>query len=88
VRPMPSHHSPRPKLIKLALSAAQQADKLVKQKDPAIADTLAAAYAADGDFEKALEAQERAVDLAKGTPLEKDPSLKQRLEQYRKAAKK
>ena len=76
------------KLVKLALSAAQQADKLVKQKDAAIADTLAAAYAADGDLDKALATQERAVDLAKGTPVEKDPSLKQRLEQYRKAAKK
>src|SRR5262249_34282352 len=72
------------KLVKMALSAAQQADKLVKQKDPAIADTLAAAYAADGDLEKAVETQERAVDLAKGTPLEKDPTLKAHLEQYRK----
>jgi len=39
------------------------------------------------DFTKAVETQERAVRLAKGTELEKDKDLTDRLEQYKKAAK-
>jgi tetratricopeptide (TPR) repeat protein len=75
-------------LIKLAFDAAKRADELMHGKDGAIADTLAAAYAAQGDFAKALQAEERALDLAKGTPLEKDETMKQRLEEYKKAVKK
>ena len=42
----------------------------------------------DSDAAKALETQERAVKLAVGTQFERDPDLKTRLEQYRKAANK
>src|SRR5262249_298016 len=73
---------------KLALKAAQRADELKSSKDGMIADTLARAYFVTGDAAKALETQERAIKLAKGTPLEKDEEMKQRLEEYRKAAKK
>jgi thiol-disulfide isomerase/thioredoxin len=79
---------PDPKLVKLALAAAQRADELGKGKEGHIADTLARAYFLNGDVAKALELQERAVTQAKGTPFEKDPGLQQRLEEYRKAAKK
>jgi tetratricopeptide (TPR) repeat protein len=79
---------PDPKLVKVALLAAQRADELAKGKDGAIADTLAKAYFDSGDPAKALEAQERAMTLAKGTPLEQDQSMKERLEQYKKAIKK
>lgn len=79
---------PNSKLIKLAIEAAQKADELTKKKHAAIANTLAKAYAANGDFSKAVELQERAVEQAKGTDLEKDEGLKKRLEEYRKAAKK
>jgi hypothetical protein len=41
-----------------------------------------------GNTAKALEAQERAVKLVEGTPIGKDPTIKERLEEYRKAAKK
>ena len=38
-----------------------------------------------GDAVKALAAQEKAVQMAKGTQFENDESMKARLEQYRKA---
>jgi thiol-disulfide isomerase/thioredoxin len=83
----PDHKNPAPELLKTALAAAERADELSKKKDPAIADTLAAAYAAAGDMQKAVEAQERAVKLAKGTEQEQDKSLTEHLEKYRKALK-
>jgi thiol-disulfide isomerase/thioredoxin len=79
--------NPNRKLMQLGLRAAQRADELAKGKDGAIADTVAKAYFETGDAAKALEHQERAVKLAVGTPLEQDPGLKSRLEQYRKATK-
>jgi len=79
---------PDSKLMKLALRIAEKADKLAEGKDGAIADTLAKAYFENGEPAKAVEAQERAVKQAKGTPLEKDASLQERLEMYKKAVKK
>ncbi len=73
--------------VKLALRAAQRADGLVQSKDPGIADTLAKAYYDAGSPAKALETQERAVRLAKGTPAENDPGVSARLAQYREAVK-
>jgi thiol-disulfide isomerase/thioredoxin len=71
--------------VKLALKAAQRADELTQSKDAGIADTLAKAYLDAGNPAKALETQERAVRLARGTPTENDRGLRERLEQYRKA---
>jgi thiol-disulfide isomerase/thioredoxin len=79
---------PDANLMKLGLRAAQRADELKGGKDGAIADTLAKAYFESGDAAKALETQERALKLVEGTPQGNDPGLKERLEQYRKAAKK
>jgi thiol-disulfide isomerase/thioredoxin len=76
------------RLVKFALQTALRADELAKGKEGAIADTLAKAYFDNGDVAKALETQERAVKLAAGTALEKDASIKDRLEQYKKALKK
>ena len=56
-------------------------------KDGAIADTLARAYFANGKVDDAIKTEERAISLAKGTPLEKDESLAKSLEEF-KAAKK
>jgi thiol-disulfide isomerase/thioredoxin len=75
---------PSPEDATICLKAAIRADELTKARDGGIADTLAAAYYAAGDIAKAMEAQERALVLAKGTPLEKDASLKQRLNLYHK----
>jgi tetratricopeptide (TPR) repeat protein len=77
-----------PAAVKLALKAAQRADELAQGKDPGIADTLAKAHFDAGDPAKALEAQERVMRLGKGTPIENDPGVKARLEQYRKAVQK
>jgi hypothetical protein len=56
-------------------------------KHAAVADTLAAAYAADGDLAKAAEVQAKAVALAKDTEFGKVKSLQERLERYKKALK-
>jgi thiol-disulfide isomerase/thioredoxin len=79
---------PDPRLMKLALRAAERADELAGGKDGAVADTLAKAYFETGDAAKAVATQERALELVKGTPLEKDKDMKDRLEQYKKAAEK
>jgi thiol-disulfide isomerase/thioredoxin len=79
---------PGRKLLEFAVETAQSADKLAEEKDPAIADTLGKAYFDSGDVNKAVETQERAVRLAKGTPFEQNKDITDRLEQYRKAAKK
>jgi tetratricopeptide (TPR) repeat protein len=78
---------PSSKLIQLAVESAKKADELAKEKDAAIADTLAKAYFDSGEISKAVETQERAVKLSKGTPYEQDSGMKDRLEQYKKAVK-
>jgi len=77
---------PGSKLIQFAVEVAQRADKLADAKDAGIADTLAKAYFDNGEVRKALESQERAVRLAKGTAYEKDKGITDRLEEYKKAA--
>jgi thiol-disulfide isomerase/thioredoxin len=77
---------PSREMANLALKAAQRADMLGLQKDAAVADTLAAAYFALGDVANAVKTQERAVALAKGTPMEKEAGLAATLERYRSAA--
>lgn len=78
-------HKPGPKLLKFAAKAAERADELEEGKNPYIADTLAKVYFDSGDAAKALETQKRAIANAKGTDLEDEPGLKERLEQYQKA---
>jgi thiol-disulfide isomerase/thioredoxin len=73
------------KLLKFALKAALKADNLEKREDASIADTLAKAYFDNGQLEKAIETQERVVELAEGTQLESDPGVKKRLRQYKRA---
>lgn len=70
-------------LVTAAVKAALRADDLSKGKDPAIADTLAAAYFADGKAAKAVQTQERAIAIAKGTQFERDPSFGQHLAKYK-----
>ena len=52
---------PNAKLLEMAVESAKKADELVKEKDPAIADTLAKSYFDSGNVAKAIETQERAV---------------------------
>jgi thiol-disulfide isomerase/thioredoxin len=75
-----------PKLLKFALRVATKADKLKDSEDPSIADTLAKAYFDNGQLDKAVETQERAVKQIEGTDNEQvGAAMKKRLRQYRRA---
>lgn len=82
----PRRPKPSGPLAKAALETALKADQAAGGKDFGTADTLARAYFVNGDVKNAVAAQERAVRLAEGTEAANDPALKQRLEEYRKAA--
>jgi thiol-disulfide isomerase/thioredoxin len=77
---------PSSQLVEFALVIARQADELARERDGMIADTLAKAYFDAGNVSKAVETQERAVRLMKEAGQE-DQGVKNRLEQYKKAAK-
>jgi thiol-disulfide isomerase/thioredoxin len=80
---------PSPKLIEFAVETARRADEMADAKDAGVADTLAKAYFDSGNAAKALENQERAVRLAKGSPYEAQiDEMKERLVKYKKAAEK
>ena len=51
---------------RLAVELGERAAELTGHKDAGILDTLAAAYAESGDFEKAVEHENRAIELARG----------------------
>jgi thiol-disulfide isomerase/thioredoxin len=70
--------------LKLAMKAAFRANELTQGKNPAILDTLAKVHFDSGDTAKAIEVQQKAVDLADD---EMKEDLTQRLEQYKKAGK-
>jgi thiol-disulfide isomerase/thioredoxin len=79
---------PSEKLIEFALETARRADEMAESKDAAIADTLAKTYFDAGQATKAVETQERAIRLIKGSPAEAQiDEFKERLEKYKKAAK-
>jgi tetratricopeptide (TPR) repeat protein len=65
---------------KKSVENASKADELTGGKDPAVLHTLAAAYAESGDFAKAQEWQEKAIELA---PEEWKKELRARLELYK-----
>jgi thiol-disulfide isomerase/thioredoxin len=82
---------PSAKLLQLAHELARRADEKSDGKNGAIADTLAKTYFDSGDVAKAVETQERALRLIKKNgqiPAEQIQSMEQRLEEYKKAAKK
>jgi len=69
-----------------ALVDAQKAVELSQGKDPMILDTLAAALAEAGDFERAVEAQKKALSLTKGASklLGKDGPVRLKLYEQKK----
>ena len=78
---------PSAKLIEFAVETARTPTKWPIAKRRAIADTLAKAYFDSGDVAKAIETQERAVRLVKGSQYEAQlDSFKDRLEEYKKKA--
>jgi hypothetical protein len=83
----PERAKPSPQVLPLAEKAALRADALSSQKDPQMADTVAAVYFAEGKVDKAIATQERAIKLAAGTPLAEQPVLKEHLVKYKRARK-
>jgi len=76
--------APDPKLRdgKKALEAAKKAVDMIKYRDGRFLDTLAAAYAESGDFDKAVETQQKAIDDPEFMKDDGDGARK-RLELYR-----
>lgn len=71
--------------LDLALEAASAANALTGGKDAAILDTLARVYAWKGNLDKAIAVQEKAVDLAAGTPMA--DGIRASLDEYRSKKK-
>lgn len=74
----------------VAITLAKRAVELTNESDGAILDTLALAYFQKGDSRKALELQKKAVELITkaGAPEDMIDEMKERLEQFEKAANK
>jgi tetratricopeptide (TPR) repeat protein len=67
-----------------AIRLAERASAATGNKEPGMLDTLAAAYAAAGQFPKAIETAQKAVDLAKTTGQDKlAGEIQGRLDLYR-----
>jgi len=71
-----------PAAAQFALKVAKRAVEVTEGKDAAVLDTLATAYWATGDKKNAVATQQKAVALAKGTPMEKE--LAARLAEFKK----
>jgi tetratricopeptide (TPR) repeat protein len=68
---------------KLALEYAKKACELTEYKEAHIVSTLAAAHAESGDFAKAIEWSEKAVELGRQEVNEQQEQLEAELESYR-----
>ncbi|HEY1188100.1 MAG TPA: tetratricopeptide repeat protein [Gemmata sp.] len=66
-----------------AVEVAEKAQKLTAGSDPAVLDTLAAAYAETGAFDKAIEWQEKAIKLSGAKPGNAAAPMEARLALYR-----
>jgi len=65
-----THHDARIRNSSEALTLAKKACELTSYKRPDLIDTLAAAYAANGDFDQAVTMQEKTLRLARETQYE------------------
>ena len=72
------------KNLKIAMKAALKADELSGHKDAAIIDTVARVYFLEGNIDKAIELQKKAIGLAQG--MMKD-MLREALAEYEAAKK-
>ena len=67
----------------LALELAQRACAISKNKNPVFLDTLAAAYAANGQFDRATQAAQKAMELMRSQgQTAAIPKIQKRLELY------
>jgi hypothetical protein len=57
---------------RIAVAFAEKAAAATTRKDPAILDTLAAAYAEDGQFDKAVSTQKEAMAMLQDEKMKKD----------------
>jgi tetratricopeptide (TPR) repeat protein len=79
--------TPEKQDLKLALRAAARASELTKdepQMQASVLDTLARVYFSMGDVAKAIELQQRAIDLATDTRMKAD--MQKTLELYKTPA--
>ncbi|MHC4983135.1 MAG: tetratricopeptide repeat protein [Planctomycetota bacterium] len=76
---------PRQKELTRAVKLAIRACELTDNNNPAVLDTLAITYAADGNFEQAIHTALRAIELAGALEQKKQlaKEIEQRLELYR-----
>jgi thiol-disulfide isomerase/thioredoxin len=79
---------PAAELVKFALGLAQRADELAGGQNAFVKHRLARAYSASGDVSKAIEEEQKALDLAKEMPPRLTTMLKNSLDEYHKAANK
>ncbi len=68
---------------KVALKYANQACELTSWQDWQLIDTLAAAYAENGNFAEAAVWEQRAIDLMKSVTLEEQKQAREQLELYK-----
>jgi beta-lactamase class A len=66
-----------------AVALADHAAELTGRKNPAVLDTLAAAYAAGGQYEQAAQAAREAFDLASAAKAPMSVEILKRLDLYR-----
>ena len=80
-----SHPDPRQRQSREAIQLAQQACRLTGRRDPTALDTLAAVYAASGQFARAVETAHKALSLAMTAKDHKLAAhMRERLETYQK----
>jgi tetratricopeptide (TPR) repeat protein len=79
-----THPDPNTRDAPKAISFAERAAELTKHQNPTILDTLAAAYAAAGRFEKAVKTAQKALDLAEAQQNSQlADSIRKQLERYK-----
>jgi thiol-disulfide isomerase/thioredoxin len=79
---------PAPVFTALAVRASERADTLTKGNEVVIIDTLAGAYFAAGNAQKAVTTEQRAIAKARGTTLAGNQIMEANLAKYQKALKK
>ena len=81
-----THPDPNVLDAREAVKLAERAAELTNNQDAVIVDTLAAAYAAAGQFDRAVGAAQEALALvSKGEDSEQAKEIRQRLELYSQA---
>ncbi len=80
------HPDPKVRDMTQAISFAERADRLTKNKNPAVLNTLAEVYAAAGRYDSAIATAQTALDLASAAKMnELAERIRRQLERYRQA---